>query len=761
MRISESLDLDVVLQGVVMSTRELTLAGCSAITITDESGRLQHFVTSGLSTELKQQLFDMPRAEDVWDYLRCVENALRVDDLRRHLESRGFPKYEFLGTSYLGIPVRYRGVRLGSFHLIDKHNARPFTYEDEEILALFAIQAGAWIFNARKYRDEQRARADLEALIDTTPVGVVVFDGESGQPIHTNQLSRRIVKELGLPGLAPEALMEGLRVRRADGQEILLDQSSLSRALLASTTVRAEEIILEGPNGHCITIVVNATPLRSDQGTVESMIVTIQDMTPLEDLERMRAEFLGMVSHELRTPLAAIKGCATTVLEASQAMDRAETMQFFRVVNEQAEIMRTVISDLLDATRIETGTLSVSPAPADVASIVDQAKNTFQSAGRRHPVHIDLPLDLPRILADRQRIVQVIGNLLTNAARHSSESSVILITAVKDGVHVAISVTDKGQGIPAKRLPHVFRKYVHSGSKSRDRSIGTGLGLAICKGIVEAHGGRICVESSGTELGARFTFTVPMVAPAESGAPVKATDKVIQSTQPRQRKLSILVVDDDPQTLIYVRNVLAQRGFSCIATGDPQEVPTLITSHQPDLVLLDLLLPGTDGLALMESIPALADQPTIILSAYGREETIARALDIGADDYIVKPFSPTELVARIRAVLRRQNKPNQLFKAGGLAINYEERCVTVDNQPVSLTATEYNLLKILSVSAGRVLTYGFLLRTVWQVGDPSRTQLVRAFVKKLRRKLGDDAGNPVYIHTEPRVGYRMAKPDLH
>ena len=213
--------------------------------------------------------------------------------------------------------------------------------------------------------------------------------------------------------------------------------------------------------------------------------------------------------------------------------------------------------------------------------------------------------------------------------------------------------------------------------------------------------------------------------------------------------------------LVCVRNVLNEHGFSSIATGDPNELPTLIERHQPDLVLLDLLLPGTDGFKLMSSIPALADQPVIILSANGREETVARALDNGAHDYIVKPFSPMELVARIRAVLRKQDRPIQSYQAGGLAINYEDRSVTVDKQPVSLTATEYNLLKILSVNSGRTLTHGFLLRNVWQVRDPGRTELVRAFVKKLRRKLGDDAANSVYIHTEPRVGYRMVKSDLH
>ncbi len=180
---------------------------------------------------------------------------------------------------------------------------------------------------------------------------------------------------------------------------------------------------------------------------------------------------------------------------------------------------------------------------------------------------------------------------------------------------------------------------------------------------------------------------------------------------------------------------------------------------RPDLVLLDLLLPGMDGIELMQSVPALADRPVIFLSAYGRDETIARALEARAADYIVKPFSPTELVARIQAALRKRNAPRPLYQMGELAIDYDERRVSLAGRPVQLTATEYNLLRELSVKAGRVLTYEDLLRREWGPKDASDARLVRAFVKKLRRKLGDDASRPTYILNEHGVGYRMAKPE--
>ena len=148
-------------------------------------------------------------------------------------------------------------------------------------------------------------------------------------------------------------------------------------------------------------------------------------------------------------------------------------------------------------------------------------------------------------------------------------------------------------------------------------------------------------------------------------------------------------------------------------TGDPREVPRLIKTKKPELVLLDLVLPGTDGIELMESLPELADLPVIFISGYGRDETIAKALERGAADYIVKPFSPKELTARVQAALRRRVELPELFRLGDLTIHYKERRVSVAGRTVALTATEYELLRTLSIKAGQVTTYDSLLRQVW------------------------------------------------
>ncbi len=753
LRINASLDLETVLNEVVGSARALTGARYGAIATIDDASVPQDFVTSGFTAEEHRKLVEWPDGPRLFEYFRDLPGPLRLADVPDYVRSLGFSTDRLPSKTFQGTPMRHRGVHVGNFYLVEKEGGEAFTDGDEEVLVLFASQAATAIANARTYRAEQRAHAGLEALIETSPVGVVVFDAQTGDLVSLNREARRIVEGLCLPGQSAEQLLETITCRRADGREIALARLPLARALDSAETVRAEEIALSAADGRSVTTLINATPIHGPDGAdgaLASVVVTMQDLAPLRELERMRAEFLGMVSHELRAPLTSIKGSAATVLRASRIFGPAEVAQFFRIIDEQADRMDNLIGDLLDAGRIETGTLSVAPEPSEVAALVDQARGTFVSGGGRHTVRIDLPPGLPRVMADRQRMVQVLNNLLANAARHSPESAPIRIAAEREGLHVAVSVADEGRGIAPDHLGQLFRKYTTAGDREGG---GGGLGLAICKGLVEAHGGRIRAESGGVGLGARFTFTIPVAeatsdspAPVRPGAPGHAPDAV-----------PILVVDDDPETLRHVRDTLAEAGYAPLVTGDPRELPRLIQTEKPQLVLLDLMLPGADGIELMRTVPELGDLPVIFISGYGRDETVARALEAGAEDYIVKPFSPTELTARIRAALRRRSNPAP-FVLGELAIDYDRRRVSVAGRGVTLTATEYDLLRVLAEGAGRVLTHEDLLRQVWAGRGTGNPKKVRAYVKRLRHRLGDDSARPTWIFNERGVGYRMARP---
>ena len=167
----------------------------------------------------------------------------------------------------LGTPICHRGTQVGNFYLAEKESGPEFTDEDEETLGMFVGQAALALANARQHRNEQRARADLEALIDTSPVGVVVFDTKLGQLVSLNREASRIVGDLLMPGHSLEQLLEVLTFRRADGREVSLKESSLAQTLRTGETVRAEEVVVQGTDGPSVTILVNATPLYSEDLT--------------------------------------------------------------------------------------------------------------------------------------------------------------------------------------------------------------------------------------------------------------------------------------------------------------------------------------------------------------------------------------------------------------------------------------------------------------------------------------------------------------
>ena len=276
---------------------------------------------------------------------------------------------------------------------------------------------------------------------------------------------------------------------------------------------------------------------------------------------------------------------------------------------------------------------------------------------------------------------------------------------------------------------------------------------------MEAHGGRIWAQNEGAEQQARITFTVPAAeeipsALALGSGPSEASPELGDETL-------ILAVDSDPLELRNLRDALAEAGYRPVATSDPEEALRLMSAHTPQLVLLDLMLPNADGIALMHDILALADVPVILQSTRTTDEIIARAFDAGADDYLVKPFSSTEMAARIRTALRRRetSTPPAPYTLGDLVLDYARRQVTLAGTPVTLTAIEYRMLAELAANSGQILTYQRLLNRVWGPDNTGDVRPMRTVVSTLRNKLGDDADQPTYIHTEPRVGYRMAEPD--
>ncbi len=224
----------------------------------------------------------------------------------------------------------------------------------------------------------------------------------------------------------------------------------------------------------------------------------------------------------------------------------------------------------------------------------------------------------------------------------------------------------------------------------------------------------------------------------------------------------ILTVEDEPRISRYLRSSLQMAGYDVLVAPDGVKALELVQENQPDLVLLDLGLPHMGGFEVLEHIRRQSDMPVIVLTALDTEDDKVKALMMGADDYLPKPFGNRELQARIVAVLRRYHltepavKRESIYANGGLQIDLATRQVTIDGELVHLTPTEYRLLVTMSENTNRVLTHDYLLSHVWGVEYSDDVHILRATIWRLRQKIEKDAANPVYILNEPGVGYRLA-----
>lgn len=219
----------------------------------------------------------------------------------------------------------------------------------------------------------------------------------------------------------------------------------------------------------------------------------------------------------------------------------------------------------------------------------------------------------------------------------------------------------------------------------------------------------------------------------------------------------ILVVDDEPPIRRYLRAALSAQGFTIYEAASGQEALNAVIADRPDIIILDLGLPDIDGIEVTRQLREWSQIPIIILSVREAEQDKIAALDAGADDYLTKPFGTGELMARMRVALRRlTSKPDEpILQVGGLHMDISRRIVSVDGDQITLTPTEYEILRLLMQNAGKVITHHHLLRQVWGTAYESEMHILRVNISNLRRKIEPDPARPTYIHTEPGVGYRL------
>lgn len=224
-------------------------------------------------------------------------------------------------------------------------------------------------------------------------------------------------------------------------------------------------------------------------------------------------------------------------------------------------------------------------------------------------------------------------------------------------------------------------------------------------------------------------------------------------------KYKILSIDEEKEVQYYLKRIFLQNGYKLYTAGSGKEGMEQPANSCPDLVLLDLVLPDTDGIALIREIREVSDCPLIVVSSRAQEQDKVAALDAGADDYVTKPFGPKELLARIRCALRYRRKYgiHNVYQARDLKVDFEKRVVFSDGKSIHLTPVEYRIVEYLAMNPGKVITYRMLLEKIWGPYVVENNKILRVNMTNIRRKIGDNPAEPKYIFTESGVGYRMAE----
>lgn len=500
--------------------RQLVGSDFAAVTVLAADGSVTDMLYAGLSREQADRIGHPPRGIGLLGKLGEQARPLRLARMAEHPESAGFPEGHPQMESLLGVRVTSGRGGTANLYVANLPGRDPFTEQDEQKVGALAAYARLALDNAALYEDERANRAAAEAaeqrlsaVIRGSSAGVVVKDAESGEFVEVSGEALRVAGiDFSRRPMAEEHPFEAL-YHYPDGTKMRRDEIPMYVSLRERVAAGPTEVLFIRPDGKKVPVLVSAAPVFGPEGELDSAVCVFVDVTKMKELEQAKDDFLSMVTHDLRTPLTTIKGMAAAALDEARrgsSSDRAAvTENFLEQVDEEVDYLTELISNLLDMTRIEAGADMFEPEVCHLADITQDSLSRInrsrEAEGRS--IHSNVAPDLPAIFADPAQIGRVLNNLISNALKYSENGVAVSAHADNEGKIVRVEVVDRGPGIPEDQLDAVFDRFSRLKGAGRRGRQGSGLGLAICKSIVEAHSGRIGVDSS--DEGSTFWFTLP------------------------------------------------------------------------------------------------------------------------------------------------------------------------------------------------------------------------------------------------------------
>ncbi|MBI3360161.1 MAG: GAF domain-containing protein [Chloroflexi bacterium] len=492
--LTEQLDLDTVLERILSAALDLLGGRAGFIALRDDDGLFRVRTPSG---------FNPAQVTAIEPLVRGFREPGNNDQLRLLLRDVARAA-GFNWRAAVALPLTVGSEYVGLIFIFRVFEA-VFTSNDRALLQSFADQAAIAIHNARLYQQATQEKRRSDAILDGSADGIMIMDAAH----HIQRFNRALAR---MTGWSPNEA-----IGRTHDEIICwairepgpgLAEAEAGGWPLASATPLYVEGDLRRRDDGTIAVGITYAPLLGREGRLINIIASVRDITRFREAEALKSTFISIISHELKTPVSLIKGYAGTLRRKDARWDSATIEESLAVIEEESDRLADLIENLLDASRLQAGALKLTFMEISLDEVTERLVDKFrvQSPGRKFLV--DFPPDFPPIQADEDRLVQVLGNLISNALKYSPEEGAITVSGRAEPERVIVSVADEGPGLPAEELPRVFDRFYRADTPATKRAQGAGLGLYLAKAVVEAHGGRLWVESEAGQ-GTRFLFSLP------------------------------------------------------------------------------------------------------------------------------------------------------------------------------------------------------------------------------------------------------------
>jgi PAS domain S-box-containing protein len=408
----------------------------------------------------------------------------------------------------VALPMSMKQELMGALYVFRAYGTR-FTANDRQILASFADQAAIAVHNAQLYERISEEKRRLDAILEYSADGVMILDAG-----HRIVVFNRALAQLSRWSAADALGHHHDEVIRWARLETDLD---LGGAIAGGWPLPpARQLYVEGDlrrrNGGTVSVGITYAPLLDREGRLVNIIANVRDITRFREAEEIKSTFISVITHELKTPVALIKGYADTLLRKDVRWEPETMQESLTVVLEEADRLNQLIDNLLDASRLQVGAFPLEMGQVALDALAERVASRFRTQTQIHDIVVRFPPALPAVQGDPGRLEQVLNNLLSNAIKYSPAGGTIEITGRATAHDVVVTVSDEGVGIPFEEQSRVFERFFRGARERHQRTPGAGLGLYLAKAIVEAHAGRMWVESNPGE-GAAFSFAIPRAIP--------------------------------------------------------------------------------------------------------------------------------------------------------------------------------------------------------------------------------------------------------